>query len=243
MLTPEQRALFDENGFLHGFAICPPDEMVPIRRQIEVLREGGETRFRHLDNRFVYELCAHQEVVGRVSSVLGPDLLVFHSNLFNKPPGAETCEWHQDALFWPIDPGICVSAWIAIDRADTANGCLAMIPGSHRRRVPQVNMEGGGRKADPTLFDETKKVSIELEPGEFVIFDGLVLHGSPPNTSTRRRLGFVARFIPPHVKIDMHEMSRRVPANLEFGLQVIRGSDNVGHNHIVPAPPSESAPN
>lgn len=181
--------MFDENGFVHGFAICTPDEMVPIRRQIEAALEEGPTKFRHLDCRLVYELCAHQEVVGRVASILGPDLLLGHSSFFNKPPRSEGFgKWHPDKPAWQIEPDICLSAWNPIDRADTANGCLAMIPGSHRRRIPHVDMEGAGfwgGKADPTFVDETNKVSIELEPGEFEILDGWVLHHSPPNTSAR----------------------------------------------------------
>jgi ectoine hydroxylase-related dioxygenase (phytanoyl-CoA dioxygenase family) len=226
MLTPEQRTMFDENGFVHGFAICARDEMVPIRRQIEAVLEEGNTKFRHLDSRVVYELCSHEEVIGRVASILGPDLLLFHSSLFNKPPGGETFEWHQDAPFWPMEPDIFVSAWIAIDRADSGNGCLATVPGSHRRRVPEVAMEGGGfwaRKTDPTFVDETKKVSIKLEPGEFVIFDGWVVHGSPPNKSTRRRLCLVARFIPPQVKLIAMNILGEFPQTLSSASRLCGG--------------------
>ena len=220
--------------------------MVPIRHDIEAaVEEGGfsgaATAHRHLDNPVVHQLCAHRELVDRVASILGPDLLLWHTRFFDKLPGSGPVHWHQDAHFWPIDPDICVTAWIAIDRADRTNGCLEFMPGSHRLRVPHVAVQGAGRfarKADPAFVDETKKVSIELEPGEFVIFDRWLLHGSPANVSSQRRLGLAVRIIPPQVKVDISKMSPRFP---ELGVQVIRGSDTAGRNHIVPAPSGGSA--
>ena len=241
MLTEAELASFHENGFVHGFAVCSPDGMKSIRREIEaVLQDGGfsgvATAHRHLDSPLVHQLCAHEAIVDRVASILGPDLLLWHSRFFDKPPGSEPILWHQDAQFWPIEPRTCVSAWIAIDRADQTNGCLEAIPGSHRRQYPHVGSAGTGRfgiKADPAHVDESEKVSIELEPGEFVIFDRWLLHGSPANLSDRRRLGLVARIVPAEVKVDTEKMSPRFP---ELGVQVIRGRDTAMRNRIVPPP-------
>lgn len=156
MLTSEKVAEYHENGFVHPFAICTPGEMASIREKIEaVLAESGPyfsgpaSKFRHLDSRLVYELCAHQEIVSRVGSLLGPDVLLWHSRFFNKPPESDAREaWHQDAFFWPIEPKIGLSVWIAIDGADIANGCLAMIPGSHTQRIPHVALDRRSRNRD-----------------------------------------------------------------------------------------------
>lgn len=99
-----------------------------------------------------------------------------------------------------------------------------------------------GCGADPAFVDETKKVNVELEPGQFVIFDGRVLHSSPANTSNRRRLGLALRFIPPQVRVNIdHEM--RVFTQREYGVQLVRGADTIGLNPIRPAPSAESPPN
>ena len=241
MLSAEELASFHRDGFIHGFSLCTPAEMEALRREIElVLQEGGfsgvPTAHRHLDSPLVHRLCADPTVVDRVASILGPNLLLWHSRFFDKPAGAEAIQWHQDGPFWPIEPKVCVSAWIAIDRADKSNGCMEVIPGSHRREYPHVRSEGSGRfgiKADPAFIDESEKVSIELEPGQFVIFDRWLLHGSPPNQSDQRRLGLVARIIPPEVKVDTEKMSPRFP---ELGVQVIRGTDTARRNRIVPPP-------
>src|SRR3954468_10487283 len=149
MLTAEQLSSFHENGFVHGFAVRTPDEMAEIRKEIEsILREdgfsGAPTAHRHLDCPLVHQLCAHREVVDRVASILGPDLLLWYSRFFDKQPGSEPVHWHQDGHFWPIEPDTCVSAWIAIDRADETNGCLEAIPGSHRALIRHVP-GGAGR--------------------------------------------------------------------------------------------------
>jgi hypothetical protein len=80
--------------------------------------------------------------------------------------------------FWPIEPDVCLSAWIAIDRADRENGCVEVIPGSHRRTLPHTTSEGTGRfaqMAPPGSFDDRRKVTIELAPGEFFLFDRWLL--------------------------------------------------------------------
>ena len=226
---------------MHGFSVCTADEMETIRQDIDAVLgtagySGVPTAHRHLDNALVHQLCAHREIVDRVASILGPDLLLWHSRFFDKPAGSEPIHWHQDAPFWPITPKLCVSAWIAIDRADEANGCVEVIPGSHRKQFPHVASEPTGRfglRADPASVDESEKVKIELGPGQFMIFDRWLLHGSPPNHSQHRRLGLVARIIPPQVKVDTERISPSFP---ELGVQVIRGTADGTGNRIVPAP-------
>ena len=197
---------------------------------------GDPTLHRHLDARIVHDLCADPAIVERAAGLLGPDLLVWHSRFFDKPPGSGPIPWHQDMAFWPIEPDVCVTAWIAIDRADKGNGCVEVIPGSHRRQVPHVASTGTGRfgqKAAPDYVDENAKVTIELEPGQFFLFDRWLLHGSPANESNRRRLGLSVRIVPAYVRVDFERMSPRPP---QLGAQVVHGEDRFGLNRIVPAP-------
>ena len=76
----------------------------------------------------------------RVEGILGPDIVLWQSNFFNKPPGAKEIPWHQDMNFWSseIEPGINVSAWLAIDDTDVTNSCVQLMPGSHRKMIPHV---------------------------------------------------------------------------------------------------------
>jgi non-haem Fe2+, alpha-ketoglutarate-dependent halogenase len=241
VLTSEQLAFFEQHGYVSKFLICDPDEMLSIRSEIDRLLGqpgfAGPDAHRHLDSRVVYNLCARPEVVERVAAILGPNLLLWHTRFFEKPAKSGPIPWHQDCPFWPIEPDDCVSVWIAIDQADSANACVEVIPGSHRMKVPHIPSEGTGRfgqQANPRFVDESKKVRIELKPGEFFIFDRWLLHGSPPNESDRRRLGLSARIIPPHVRVHHDRMAPTFP---ELGVQIIRGEDSHRLSRIAPAPP------
>ncbi|MCC8455929.1 phytanoyl-CoA dioxygenase family protein, partial [Streptomyces rochei] len=99
-------------------------------------------RVRHLDSRTVYDLCSSPEILGRMASLYGPDLVLWNSNLFNKPPARpeqlEEYPWHQDHYNWNMEPVLNISAWLAIGPATEENGCVQVIPGSHRQIVPPV---------------------------------------------------------------------------------------------------------
>ena len=80
---------------------------------------------RHLDYPLIYELATHPSIVERMTSLYGPDLLLWRTNFFVKEPGAKEIPWHQDFNYWPLEPPIIISAWIAIDSATLENSCLA----------------------------------------------------------------------------------------------------------------------
>ncbi|MEX0852070.1 MAG: phytanoyl-CoA dioxygenase family protein [Bauldia sp.] len=241
VLTAAERNQFETNGFILGPAVYDPEAMRRVRDELYAVLAttsyaGSATAHRHLDSRTVHDLVAQPAIVERMASLLGPDLLLWHTRFFDKPPGSGPVPWHQDMAFWPLKPDICASVWIAIDRADTGNGCVEVIPGSHRLRVPHVPSSGTGRfgrQSDPSIIDETRKVSIELDPGEFMIFDRWLLHGSPPNDSSRPRLGLAARIVPTWVTIDFDRMSPTFP---QLAAQLIRGKDTFRLNRLALAP-------
>ena len=103
--------------------------------------------------------------------------------------GAEI-PWHQDINFWPIEPPVNVSAWIAIDEATAENSCVRIIPGSHRQFLPHQQAPGEmaiGEMVDPQSYDTGSAVDMELKPGEFFLFSERALHASGANTSQKRR--------------------------------------------------------
>ena len=76
-----------------------------------------------------------RQIVDLVSSVIGDDLVLWGCHVFCKPAreGYET-PWHQDGHYWPIRPLATCTAWVALEPSTRANGCLRVIPGSHRDR-------------------------------------------------------------------------------------------------------------
>ena len=143
--------------------------------------------------------CLDPGLLDTVEAIDGPDVLLWTTDLFHRPAGhGVATPWHQDDEYWPIEPMGGTSAWIAITPCRKGNGCLRVIPGSHKRRASHQVAESGAfpRNLDPDTFDEADAVDVELEPGQMMLFHALLVHGSWPNTSSQPRTGMTMRFIP-----------------------------------------------
>ena len=203
LLTRDEVDFFVEYGYLGPYAAMPPDEMAGIRAEIEsavLTTEGPNPRSRmqsrHMDSAVVYDLATHPAIIDRIAGLLGPDLIVWATNLWLKEPGGKQIPWHQDINFWPLEPPVNASAWIAIDEVTVENACVQIIPGSHRQSLPHTRAEADMaflKMADPTTFESSAAVNMELKPGEFFLFSERLLHGSSRNASQKRRLGISVR--------------------------------------------------
>lgn len=211
-LSREEVDFFVENGYLGPLEAVTEAEMAVIRERIdrEVLAtEGPNPRSdkgsRHMDQCVIYDLATHPAIIERATSLYGPDLVVWATNLWLKDPGGSEIPWHQDINFWPIEPPINLSAWIAIDTVTVENSCVQIIPGSHRRPLPHVQAGSDmafQKMADPTYVDTSRAINMELRPGQFFFFTERLLHRSSKNTSNLRRLGMSIRITLPITHID-----------------------------------------
>ncbi len=135
-----------------------------------------------------------------------PLLRLWHDQIQYKPPlcGGPT-RWHQDFLAWPvIEPGDLVSAWVALDDADVDNGCMWMVPGSHRWGGvnPQTDLENGFRPLyDPALIPEeveVRHVPMPVKKGHVAFHHCMTWHGSPSNKTERPRRAYAIHYMPGH---------------------------------------------
>lgn len=162
-LSPEERERFHRDGFIGPFELYEPDEMEAslraLRPKLLNVRKGvyssakalsGSTNLssydRHIDIEFLARHVTRPEIVDRVVSILGPDVLCWRSEFFPKYPGDEGTDWHQADNFsnvagskypqivWPEDSsfGGTITVWTAFTEANVDNGCLQFIPGSHK---------------------------------------------------------------------------------------------------------------
>jgi len=230
-LAPEQVAQFHRDGFLAPLTACSPEQMAEYGRHIERMLEtpfiddakaaGDDKRQkwgssqmgldkpqwghnRHLDDRTLWEVSTLPPIVGAMQSVMGEDLLMWRTNFFNKGPGGKAIPWHQDRNYWPLEPEIVVSAWLAIDRADQENSCVQVLPGSHRKLIKHVKATEDvafSEMADTDSVDLSKKVDVVLDPGQFILFNERTLHHSEANRSNRRRMGLAIRVVIPQVRV------------------------------------------
>jgi non-heme Fe2+,alpha-ketoglutarate-dependent halogenase len=234
VLTREQVARFNEQGYLAPLPIFNPAEAEAIRAYFDgllarVLAAGGDSysiSTAHLKYGKVYDLLTHPRIVARVRDLLGPDVVAWGSHFFCKlPRDGKAVSWHQDATYWPLSPSKTVTAWLAIDDADVANACMRFIPGSHRLGPLAF------RTSDPAehnVLDQTvedaeqygEPVDVELKAGEISLHADLLLHSSGPNTSDRRRCGLTLRYCAAEVRAGLGWNAKGV---------IVSGSDPSGH--------------
>ena len=143
----------------------------------------------------------HDERLVEVArELIGPNVKCVHSVLFIKSPGEPGNAWHQDEFFIPSRDRSITTAWVALDDVTVENGCLRVIPGSHRsgvlypmRRHHNPDLDRA-EEAYGFPYSRQDGVPLELEAGSVVFFNGYLLHGSYPNrseSSFRRSVQFV----------------------------------------------------
>lgn len=205
---------FDEQGYLAPVQALGLEEAAALRARFNSLEqaEGGSlsraTRKKpHLLLTWLADLIRDPRVVGPVEALLGPDILCWSSIFFAKQPDARSfVAWHQDATYWGLSSADVVTAWIALTPSTPENGCLRVIPGSHR--IEQFPHRAGANPANllsrsqeiAVEVDEKSAVDLVLCPGEMSIHHVRLVHGSEPNRSNHARIGYAVRYIAAHVR-------------------------------------------
>lgn len=155
---------------------------------------------------FWVRLVSDGRLLDLAQQFVGPDIALFASHYISKPPfSGRAVLWHQDGAYWPLEPMNVVTVWLAVDESGPDNGCMRVIPGSHReelhelRRRDDVDSVLGSESA--VEVEESRAVDLVLAPGDVEIHHPSIMHGSNPNTSPRRRCGLTIRYIPTSTRI------------------------------------------
>ena len=221
VLTPEQIARFNRDGYLMPFRIFSDEEIADLRRYFDGLLKqylaAGQDSYSissaHLRHGRVWDVLTNPRVVALVTDLLGPSVIAWGSHFFCKLPGdGKTVSWHQDASYWPLTPSKAVTVWLAIDDADRNNACMKYIPGTHvlGHLTYKLTEQDASNVLNQTVPDVEKygePVFVELKAGEAAIHSDLLLHGSDANTSDRRRCGLTLRYTTGDVRayLNWHE--------------------------------------
>lgn len=133
-------------------------------------------------------MAEHPELVSTVERLIGETPFLFQDMALIKPPrlGREK-PWHQDHAYFELSLNArVVGAWIALDEATTDNGCMVIVPGSHREG-PVVHFKRRDWQICDTEVRNQGAVAVPLRPGGCLFFSSLVHHGTPANHSGQRR--------------------------------------------------------
>ena len=206
MLSEAQLTAYREHGYVIADYRLPGAVVEDLRADHARLVER-HPEFRNYcptllayDLRFL-EVARTPEILEMVGQILGPDFALWNSSLFAKPAhDGQRTPWHQDGQYWPIRPLATCTVWIALDDATAENGCLRVIPGSHRgsRLREHRTVDADDVTLNQELLDEeydpASAADVVLEAGQMSLHDVLLLHGSEPNRSPRPRRGMTLRY-------------------------------------------------
>ena len=216
----EERETADIQKMLEGFYLDQPDDSVPSNNRF----------LRHPE---IIDLVRRPALVDRMRCILGDDLFLWRIGAFIKEAnagiGLKEVPWHQDHNYWPIEPALVCSAWLAVDDVDEENSAVHIIPKSHREMIPHIpgtEEQYLHEQADPKYFDARQKIPMKCRAGEFFLFNERLLHWSKPNTSDRRRFGLAIRVLPPQVRVLDYDCD-------EHALAQLHGADPLQFNRIL----------
>lgn len=144
----------------------------------------------------------HPRLLDVISQFIGDDITAIHSMFINKPPGTARHPPHQDLFYFPIRPvDKIIGSWTAVDHVNKDNGCLYVIPKSHKQDilyphgdVPEAGKLYHGILNEETLAPEHARVSLDMAPGDTVLLHPRLLHGSGPNRTQRHRKAITVHF-------------------------------------------------
>lgn len=134
-----------------------------------------------------------------LTGLFGEEPLAAQSMFYFKPPSARGQALHQDNFYLNVDPGTCIAAWLALDEIDRDNGGLEVVPGTHAMDLfcpeeadASVSFTREYVAPPPGL----EAVPVDMSPGDMLFFNGSLVHGSGPNsTSDRFRRSFICHYI------------------------------------------------
>lgn len=167
------------------------DEDKPLRRYPRVMHP-------HRFNETAKNYMLHPPVMAVLEDLYAEPALAAQSMYYYKPPGARGQALHQDNFYLKVEPGNCIAAWTAIDKADEENGGLLVVPKTQDHEIvcPELADE---RESFTTHYVKPPKgqkaIPVVMEPGDVLFFNGNLIHGSYRNrTRDRFRRAFICHY-------------------------------------------------
>jgi non-haem Fe2+, alpha-ketoglutarate-dependent halogenase len=240
-LTIEQVEHFRREGYVAPMRAVTAEHAREFRRRIEGFEEklghDSEGYFKikaHIAAPWMVDLACHPTVVDAVEDVIGPNILLLGSSLFAKQAhDPRFVSWHQDSAYFGLTPHNEVTAWVAFTDSNQSNGCVRVMPRTHRgpafsheERLGTESNNMLSRAQTIVGLDESKAVNLVLQAGEFSLHHEQTAHASHPNSSDDRRIGLAFFYVPTSV----------ASAKVRRSALLVRGVDDYKHWDPDPLP-------
>jgi len=214
LLTQAQLDHFNQYGYVSPIRVMSEHQAAVIRERLEAYEcesggplKGALRHKTHLLFAGLNDLVRQEKIVDAIEDLYGANILCWTTNFFIK----EACDpayvsWHQDSTYWGLSKPDVVTAWVALSESNESNGAMQVVPGTHlldqiphKDTFSKDNLLTRGQEVAVDV-DPAKAVSINLQPGEMSLHHVRIIHGSPSNASSQRRIGFAIRYIPTYVR-------------------------------------------
>ena len=245
-LTSDSVLRYREQGYLSPIRVLSTAEAATLRAKLEDFEANagplaGKLRQKsHLLFTWLNDLIRHERILDAVEDILGPDILCWGTSFFIKEPrNPAFVSWHQDSTYWGLDPADIVTAWVALSDSTTENGAMRVVPQSHTMaQIPHHdtfrsdNLLSRGQEVMVDV-DASGADTLTLKAGEMSLHHVRLIHGSEPNPSDQRRIGFAIRYLPTHV--------RQIAGSHDWAT-LVRGVDRHGNFELEPRPDADMSP-
>ena len=144
----------------------------------------------------ILALAREKAIVDRVAALLGSELDCFGTKFFPKLAGGTSTHWHQDNYYFGTNSDQIISCGIYLQDADLDNGCLQVVPGSHRSGEITEHQQTPSMHGSWTQIEPTQAVALPMPAGTVTIFSANLLHGTTDNQSERTRYSTAWHYIP-----------------------------------------------
>ena len=227
------KSQFEEDGFFSPLCLFDNSTALSYRGILETVEQKtGSLNYRykiHTVVEMAYKLASNKELLDSVEVLLGPNILLYNTSFVIKEPQSKAhISWHQDLTYWGFNDDKQVAAWIALSDATEENGCMHMIPGSHkggqlphRTTKDSNNLLHHGQTIEGVSEEQSR--CIPLNAGEASLHHGWTMHTSYPNKSDDRRIGLTINYI----STDMFQTQTEHDSAM-----LVRGVDHYNHFKI-----------
>jgi ectoine hydroxylase-related dioxygenase (phytanoyl-CoA dioxygenase family) len=213
-ITDAQRKQLDRDGYFLLEDVFTPSEMDKIAERIESFQQrhaenlraaGGTQNISRADeitftdhlaeqDEVLREFCKRPEFVAITTQLLGPDIdLYWNQSVFKMPETAKEFPWHQDDGYTPVEPSPYLTLWLALNDATPENGCISVLPGSHKNGLVKHRDSPIGLVCH-AADDPDQGVRVPVRAGSVAVFWSLTFHKSGPNTSNGPRKAYVIQY-------------------------------------------------
>jgi hypothetical protein len=247
-LTQEQIKRYHQDGYLiFDQPVLPQEKFDGLKNYFEKILDDLPATERPEAMDVPHFMCPElltwafdRDILDLVEPIVGPDIALFSTHFICKPKGnGKRVSWHEDSAYWKkvINPMEVCTVWLAIDPSTRTNGCMMVIPRSHREGKAGFSdyesVDAGksvfGTEIVKQQRDESRRVYIELQPNHCSLHDARIQHGSEANASQIRRCGWTLRFCSTSLKFNEEEFAGA------HQVYLARGQDRGGNRYADPA--------